>query len=306
MSIRNDIGQKWSSVKQRTVDKPWNPLTHLSHQGRSRGWNLLLNVLLVLLLFVVVFPIFWMVSTALRPTDMIYNVPQTLLPQAVSVENFVNTFEGTNFPTYFTNSMILSVGVVGVTTSMSTLAGYGLTRIDIPHKKTFARIILFGYMFPQILLAIPMFIFWSRIGLINSHLGLILAVTATALPFGIWLMWKFFQNVPISLEESAQMAGASPFRAFYEIALPMAKPGVIAVAIFSYATAWGAYTIPRIIMPTSENWPLTVGIHMFTIQKQTLWGEVMAASVMMVIPAFIFVFALQKYLLEGFEVGGQM
>lgn len=306
MSIRNDIGRQWADVKQWTADKPWNPATHLSQRQRTTVWNWTQHLLLALQLLVIIFPIFWMLSTAFRPTDLIYNVPQTLLPQILSVENFVRTFQGTNFLTYFKNSLILSVGVVVVTTSMSTLAGYGLTRIDIPHKKTFARIILFGYMFPQILLAIPMFIFWSKIGLINSHLGLILAVTATALPFAIWLMWKFFQNVPMSLEESARMCGASPFRAFYEIALPMAKPGVIAVAIFSYSTAWGSYTIPRIIMPTSENWPLTVGIHMFTIQKQTLWGEVMAASVMMVIPAFIFVFSMQKYLLEGFEVGGQM
>jgi multiple sugar transport system permease protein len=306
MSVRNALGQQWSNAKQWTSGKPWNPFTHLSERQRTVAWNWTQNLLLALQLVVIIFPIFWMFSTAFRPPDLIYNVPQTLLPQVLSVGNFINTFQGTNFPTYFKNSLILCIGVVVVTTSMSTLAGYGLTRIDIPHKKTFARIILFGYMFPQILLAIPMFIFWSRIGLINSHIGLILAVTATALPFGIWLMWKFFQNVPMSLEESARMSGASPFRAFYEIALPMAKPGVIAVGIFSYATAWGAYTIPRIIMPTSENWPLTVGIHMFTIQKQTLWGEVMAASVMMVIPAFIFVFSMQKYLLEGFEVGGQM
>lgn len=306
MSIRNDMGQQWSGIKQWFKGKPWNPLTHLSQTQRAVSWKLFLNVVLAIMMVVVIFPIFWMFSTAFRPTDFIYNVPQTLLPQMLSVENFLRTFNGTDFPTYFTNSLILSVGVTITTTVMSTLAGYGLTRIDIPHKKTFARIILFGYMFPQILLAIPMFILWSEIGLINSHIGLILAVTATALPFGIWLMWKFFQNVPMSLEESARMSGAPPFRAFYEIALPMAKPGVIAVAIFSYATAWGSYTIPRIIMPTSENWPLTVGIHMFTIQKQTLWGEVMAASVMMVIPAFVFVFSLQKYLLEGFDVGGQL
>jgi multiple sugar transport system permease protein len=306
MSVRNEIGRQWSDVKQWMSEQPWNPITHITQTQRSRAWNWGLNFLLALLLLIVIFPLFWMFSTAFRPPDLIYNTPQSLLPQVLSVENFVRTINGTNFLTYFKNSLILSVGVVLTTTVMSTLAGYGLTRIDIPHKKTFARIILFGYMFPQILLAIPMFIFWSKIGLINTHLGVILAVTATALPFAIWLMWKFFQNVPISLEESAQMAGASPFRAFYEIALPMAKPGTIAVAIFSYATAWGAYTIPKIIMPTSENWPLTVGIQMFTIQKQTLWGEVMAASTIMVIPAFIFVFTLQKYLLEGFEAGGQI
>ncbi|MFC6989703.1 carbohydrate ABC transporter permease [Haloplanus sp. GCM10025708] len=174
----------------------------------------------------------------------------------------------------------------------------------LPQKRTFARTILFGYMFPAILLAIPMFIFWRQLGWINSFIGLIFADTAVSLPFSLWLMWKFFQTVPYSLEESAYMNGATRFRAFYEIALPMAKPGMVAVAVFSYAIAWNEFTIPSVLMVSSDKWVLTIGLYSFTVQNSILWGQLMAASAMTIIPSFLFVFFLQKYLLRGFRAGG--
>jgi len=198
----------------------------------------------------------------------------------------------------------VALGVVFLTTVSATLGGYGLARIDIPRKQSFARMILFGYMFPAILLAIPMFIFWNELGIINSYIGLILAETGVALPFSLWMMWKFFQTVPESLEEAAQMAGATRFRAFYEIALPVAKPGIVAIAIFSFAGSWNAYTFPRIIMVDTEMWPLTIGLYSFTVQESILWGQLMAASVLTLLPPFLFIFVLQKYLLAGFGSGG--
>jgi multiple sugar transport system permease protein len=149
-----------------------------------------------------------------------------------------------------------------------------------------------------------MFIFWKQLGLVNSLLGLVIAVTATSLPFSLWMMWKFFQTVPISLEESARMSGAPRFRAFYEIALPLAKPGMIAVAVFSYAIAWNAYTLPTVLISDSSKWPLTVGIQSFLQTDAISWGALMAASAVAVIPSFLFVYFLQKYLLQGFRAGG--
>jgi multiple sugar transport system permease protein len=159
-------------------------------------------------------------------------------------------------------------------------------------------------MFPPILLAIPMFLLWREIGVMDTYIGLILAETAISLPFSLWLMWKFFQTVPYSLEESAITAGASRFRAFYDVALPMSKPGMIAVAVFSYAVSWNAYTMPKVLMVTETKWPLTIGIHSLTQQQTVYWGQVMAASALVILPAFVFVYFLQKYLLRGFRAGG--
>jgi len=279
----------------------WNELTYVQ---RRKILNGVLSVLLGIALFTVLFPLFWMFSTALRPSEALFDIPNPLLPANPTLDSFNDVIANSNFLIWYLNSIIVAAGVVSLTTITSTLAGYGLTRIEIPGKKTFSRIILFGYMFPAILLAIPMFIFWRQLGWIDSHIGLILAETAVSLPFSIWLMWKFFQTVPVSLEESAQMAGASRFRAFYEIALPMAKPGMVAIAVFSYAVSWNEFTMPSVLLVNNESWVLTLGLFSFTKQNQVLWSELMAASALTIIPSFLFVYFLQRYLLRGFRAGG--
>lgn len=276
----------------------------LEYKTRRRIADWVLNLMLGVALFVVIAPLFWMFSTALRPTEQLFDLPVSVLPQTPTLVAFEKVIANSNFLTWYGNSIIVAAGVVTLTTLTSTLAGYGLTRISIPFKKTFARVILFGYMFPAILLAIPMFIFWRELGWIDSLFGLILAETAISLPFGIWLMWKFFQTVPVSLEESAQMAGASRFRAFYEIALPMAKPGMVAVAVFSYAVSWNEFTMPSVLLVNNESWVLTLGLFSFTQQNQVLWSQLMAACALTVIPSFLFVYFLQRNLLRGFRAGG--
>lgn len=296
-----------SSSTERTTDSPERTDESvlrrlLSHRRQRQVWNYGLNLLTALIGVLIVFPLFWMVSTSLRPRSALFTRPAPILPTPLSFEHYEILLTTSDVPTFFVNSVVVGVGVVTITTVAATLGGYGLTRIDIPLKKTVAKGILFGYMFPSILLSIPMFIFWRQLGIINSYVGLILAETAIALPFSLWLMWKFFQTVPISLEESAQMAGATRFRAFYEIALPLAKPGITAIALFSFALSWGAYTIPKIIMSDAAKWPLTVGLDTLIRQNSVMWGQIMAASTIMIIPPLLFIFFLQKSLLRGFRV----
>lgn len=260
--------------------------------------------LLSLVLAVIVFPIFWMFHTSIRPREDIFIQAVPVIPRHISLEHYRILLFESNFPMFYVNSIVVSLGVVTLTVVLSTLGGYGLARIDIPQKKTFARFVLFGYMFPAILLSIPMFIIWRQINLTNNFLGLVLAETALSLPFSLWLMWQFFQTVPMSLEESARVAGATRFRAFADVAIPIAKPGMIAVALFSYAVSWNEYTIPKIMMIETAKWPLTVGLFTFAEGHRVFWGQIMAASSLIVIPAFIFVIVLRKYLLEGFRTTG--
>lgn len=304
------------SSETQTIDTTADNETRTSDQTMATGRELRIyklkrqlrrhtsNLLTTIGLAIVVFPMFWMVSSAVRPEAAMFTRPASLLPPEFTLVHFEKVLFQSDFTTYFINSTIVALGVVLLTTVSATLGGYGLARINIPKKQTFARMILFGYMFPAILLAIPMFIFWNELGIINSYIGLILAETGVALPFSLWMMWKFFQTVPESLEEAAQMAGATRFRAFYEIALPVAKPGIVAIAIFSFAGSWNAYTFPKIIMVDTQMWPLTIGLYSFTVQESILWGQLMAASVLTLLPPFLFIFVLQKYLITGFSTGG--
>lgn len=261
------------------------------------------NGLTLLGVLIILFPLYWMWNSSLVKTEAIYNVPAAIFPFDPTLEHFITLWTNTGFPTYYTSSLILAVGCISLTVTISTLGGYGLTRISFPYKRTFARGILFGYMFPPILLGIPMYILWSEIGLINSYLGVILAVTATGLPFTLWIMWQFFQTVPLTLEESAQMAGSSRFRAFIEIALPLSKPGVVAIATWSYAHAWNAYTIPKILLVDESLWTLTLGLENFVTAQEVLWPQIMGAAAMTLIPSFLFLYTMRKYLFESFKRG---
>ena len=249
----------------------------------------------------VLLPILWMFHTSVRPQDQIFIEAVNLIPRTLSLTHYQTLLFDSQFPTFYLNSILVAVGVVGLTVTLSTLGGYGLARLDFRYKRRFARLVLFGYMFPAILLSIPMFIIWRDLGLTNSLIGLILAETALSLPFSLWLMWQFFQTVPKALEESAQIEGATRFQAFKDVSLPMAKPGMIAVALFTYAVSWNEYTIPKVLMSDRELWPLTLGLFTFSEGQRVFWGQIMAASTLIVIPAFIFVVFLRKYLLEGFR-----
>lgn len=274
----------------------------LSYERRETLVEYGLNGLVLLSVLVILFPIYWTVRTAITPQALLFSDPQPLVPTEYTLAHIQGLIENPQFRTFFLNSLLVSFGVVGLTIVTATLGGYGLTRFEFPFKQNFARLILFGYMFPGILLAIPMYILWSQIGLINSLLGVTVALTAITIPFSLWLMWNFFQTIPLSLEESAQMAGATRFEAFYQVALPMAKPGVTAIAVFSFAIAWGAFTIPTVLLVDNSNWVLTLGLDFFIQQHETLWGEVMAVCALMMLPPFVFVFFLQRALLKGFRV----
>lgn len=275
----------------------------LSYPQRRRVKKALFYIGLLGALAIFLFPVFWMFNTAIRPPSDMFSKPVTLIPAGVTLVHFEGLMEG-HFPRWYFNSIIYALAVVVLTVSASTLGGYGLTRLNIPHKKKFATGIIFGYMFPPILLAIPMYIFWRQLNILNTYFGLVLALAAFQIPFALWLMWKFFQTVPYSLEESARMSGANRFRAAYDIALPMAKPGMIAVAVQAYAFSWNEFTVPKILVPEITRWPFTVGLFSFTQQNQILWGQMMMASALAVIPALVFVYFLEKYLLKGFQTAG--
>ena len=277
---------------------------HVPYRYRRMIRRGILYTAIALMTLIILFPVVWILTSAMRPVAEIVTRNPSLIPATLTFEHFIDLLD-TRFPIYFRNTVIVTTGVVILATTFATLGGYGLTRIDIPFRRTFARGVLFSYMFPPVLLAIPMYILWSNIGIINTYGGLILAITARVLPFSLWLMWKFFLSVPYSLEESAQMAGATRFQAFKDIALPMAKPGIIAVSILAFAFAWGDYTMALILMTDLDMFVITTGIEAsFFAGGQIRWGLVLAGSSVALIPPLVFVYFLQKYYIHGMAAGG--
>lgn len=248
------------------------------------------------------FPLYWMLISSLKPTKEIFSHPARPIPLHATLENYFRGLSKTLFGRFFLNSLIVMFGVIVIAVFTATLAGYALSRLAFRGQRSLARMVLFSYMFPPIILATPMFILWKNLHIFNTYIGIILAQLALAFPFSLWMMWKSYQAIPISYEEAARVYGASRYRAFREITLPLAKPGMIAVAIYAFAVSWNDFTFAQVLLRTSEMKTLTVGMMTFIEQQSVYWGMMLAAGTVISIPPFLIVYFLQDQMLRGFTI----
>lgn len=272
-------------------------------QQRVKRVAVYLTALLVSV-FVVV-PVYVMIAIALQqPADVFAGGRVDLVPDGISLRNFEVLLTETETVRYFTNSVIITASSTLLSTTLAVAAGYGLTRFDFRGKTLAARAVLFSYMFSPIVLAIPLYVIFYALGLLNSYFALTLALTAISAPFCIWLMWQYFQTVPLALEEAAWVRGAGRWRTLWDVVLPVARPGYISAAIFAFAVAWNDFTMARVVMSQDEMYTITVGASLFLDRVSIGWGETMAVSLLVCIPPFCIALFLQRYLLQGFSVGG--
>jgi len=257
-----------------------------------------------LLAFLCGFPLLWMVLTSIKPDREILTAIPTFWTSQPTLGAYGRLFSETNFLTYFWNSIFVAGCATLLTIVVATLAAYGITRFRFRGRETIAGTMLFTYMFAPIMIVVPFYILMRGAGLTNSHLGLILAYTTFSLPFSMWMLRSFFQSIPLELEEAAMIDGASRPKAVRLIIVPLALPGVIAVSIFTFIVAWNDYLFARVLIGTDNLKTLPVGIQDLYESTITDWGMVMAAGVMITIPALLFFLAVQRYLIAGWGTGG--
>jgi ABC-type glycerol-3-phosphate transport system permease component len=257
-----------------------------------------------LLAFLCGFPLLWMVLTSIKPDREILTAVPTFWTLQPTLGAYERLFSSTNFLTYFINSIFVAGCSTLLTIVVATLAAYGITRFRFKGRETIAGTMLFTYMFAPIMIVVPFYILMRGVGLTNSHLGLILAYTTFSLPFSMWMLRSFFQSIPLELEEAAMIDGASRPRAVRLIIVPLALPGVIAVSIFTFIVAWNDYLFVRVLIGSDALKTLPVGIQDLYESTITDWGMVMAAGVMITIPALLFFLAVQRYLIAGWGTGG--
>lgn len=259
-------------------------------------------VILFMCLFTAV-PLYLMFLVAFQPAGVVFSQGDlTLIPQTVSLTNFTTLLSTTDALTYTINSIIVTVGVMLSATSIAVVSGYILTRFSFTGKKVFSRSILLSYMFSGIVLAVPFYILFSKLGLLNSHLALIFGLTALLSPFNIWLMWQYFETVPISLEERAWIEGASRWRAVKDIVLPVARPGIVTAAIFSFSSGWNNFLLAKIVLSEASKYTLPVGAALLLGRDQG-WEITMAVSIIICIPPFLIALFFQRYLMLGINIG---
>src|SRR5512136_599377 len=270
---------------------------------RRLSTRTLLYVGAALLALQAAFPFFWMVSTSFKPPAEVFAQPPAFIPQDPTWDNFHRLFTATAFLVYFKNSLIVSGLAVLLTMVVSAAGAYSLTRFSYLGREKIAGLILCTYMFAPIMVVIPFFILVKKIGIENTRFALVLALTSFCLPFTLWLLRAFFQTIPIELEEAAMVDGANRLRAVVFIILPLALPGIIATSIFTFILAWNDFIFARILIAADELKTLPVGVQDLFHSALIDWGLIMAAGMMITIPALLFFVTVQRYLIRGWGAG---
>lgn len=250
-------------------------------------------------------PLYLMVIVSIQSPEALYSGGGiNLIPTDFTTRYYLNLLETTETVTFFKNSIIVSLSSTVVSTVIAVAGGYTLSHFQFRGRKRIAQLVLFSYMFSPIILAIPLYVLFQRLGLINSYISLTLGITAISAPFSIWLMWQFFQTIPSRLEESGWVRGGSRLRVIWDVVLPVARPGYISAAIFAFAVAWNDFTISRVLLSERSMYTINVGASLFLGRLNIGWGERMATSVLICIPPLIITFLFQQYLIRGFSMGG--
>jgi len=251
-----------------------------------------------------VLPLLWMLSTSLKPPREVLATPPTLIPAAPTLENYARLLAQTAFVRYFVNSVSVAGLTVLLTMAVGAVGAYSLTRFRFPGREGIARLILCTYMFAPIMIVVPIYILARRLGIVDTHTALVLSYSSFCLPFSLWLLRAFFQSIPIELEEAAQVDGAGRPRALAYIVAPLALPGLIATSIFTFTLAWNDYIFTRILIVSDELKTLPVGVQDLFSAAVVDWGLVMAAGMLITIPALAFFMAVQRHLVAGWGTGG--
>lgn len=250
-----------------------------------------------------IFPIYWMVILSIRRYDMPHMPTIEFIPSSFTLKHYKYVFANALFWRYFANSIIVSIGVIFIAVIISAFSGYALSRFKFLGKQLFSLSLLFSQSLPPILLAIPLARILGSLKLVNTYPGLIIAHMTFALPFCVWMLRGYFKNIPRELEEAAMIDGCQRFQLLWRIVLPLALPGIVAVALFAFILSWQDYLFGLILMTSEEMKTLTVGGASFYGVRELNWGNMMAFTTLAALPALIFFLFLQKFLVQGLTAG---
>lgn len=257
---------------------------------------------LVLLALVFSFPFFWMVSSAFKPSDLIFVYPPVLLPPSPTLENFRGVFEAAPFARYMFNSFFVSITVTVIALLLHAMCGYALARLQFPGRDLIFVGILSTLMIPFYTILIPLVLLVKWLGWLNTYWALI--VPAIPHAFGIFWMRQFFLGMPLELEEAARVDGASRVRVFFAIALPLARPIMAALAVFFFLANWDAFLWPLVAANKEEMRVVQVGISSFVGEHGSAWNLILAGSTIAILPTLILFFALQRFIVRSIKMTG--
>ena len=260
-------------------------------------------VILGLVLLYTITPFLWMIFTSLKTDKESVSIPPTLWPEEPTLDAYVQILVWGNFPIWFLNSAIISLGTALLSTLIGSFAGYGFSRFGFRGRATLIGIILASQMLPGVLLVGPYFKMLTTVGLYNTYPGLILAFTAITLPFSTWMLKGFIDSVPEELDAAALIDGCTPLGAYLKVVMPLIAPGMVATVIFAFLLAWGDLLWVLVLTSGEKMTTVTLGLTRLVTQFRIIWPQLMAGSMIGALPPLVLYLLLQNYLVEGMTAG---
>lgn len=248
-------------------------------------------------------PIYWMVATSFKNGSQLFTWPPTYLPWRPTLGNYNEAFVQRPLLDYARNSVIVAAVSTPLSVMIASLAAFGFGRHRFPGRTLLLFLILAIRMLPGLIVALPLFLIFRDLHLVDTKLGLIIAYTVFNLPFNIWLLQAFFADVPREIEDAATVDGASQLRLFFGIMLPLAAPGLVASAILCLLLAWNEFGFALILTYTIRSQTLPIAIAGFTSDRGTYFGAMAAAGTLAVLPVFLFAIVVQRFLVQGLTAG---
>lgn len=267
------------------------------------GW-----VFLFLLLVFTVLPMLWMVITSLKGQFAALQYPPQWYPEDPTLEQYrrllsPNSETGSVFLRYMANSILVSTATTIIGVTIAVPAAYAFSRFRFPGRKLLFYSVLLRNMFPAVIFLMPLFIVMKNLQLVNTYWSVIITYLTFGLPLSIWLLKGFYDNIPPQLEQAARIDGASRFKAFLLIVMPLSSPGIIATAIYAFIVAWNEYVYALTFLNDKDMLTLPVGLQRFFTEYSTNWPGLMAASFLMSVPVVIMFLILQKYFVRALTEG---
>jgi len=249
------------------------------------------------------FPIYWMLVTALTPNELAFQFPPQLVPSEPTLSHFVDFFDDPTLLRFLFNSALVATLTAVLTLAVATLMGYSFSKFRYRGRASLMYLVLSSQMFPHALLLITLFMMYSSLGLLYTYAGVVLSFSAFTLPLCVWIMKSFFDTVPDSLLEAGALDGAPRWRILISIVLPLAKPGLLAAGLFAFVRGWNDF-IFALTLAGPEKMTLPPGlVNTYLGEFQTSWPALMAASLVVSLPVVVVFISLQRYLVGGMVAG---